>query len=48
MNGVRCFSGYPKHTIIFSLLINNCPAASYLMVPPMDAIIEALAAENGD
>ena len=54
MNGVRCFSGYilsadgdPKHTIVFSLLVNNCPASSYLMVPPMDAIIEALAAENG-
>ena len=53
MNGVRCFSGYiqsadgdPKHTIVFSLLVNNCPASSYLMVPPMDAIIEAIAAEN--
>ena len=53
MNGVRCFSGYilasdgdPKHTIIFSLLVNNCPAPSYLLVPAMDGIIEALAAEN--
>ena len=55
MNGVRCFSGYilsadgdPEHTIVFSLLVNNCPASSYLMVPPMDAIIEAIAAENGE
>ncbi|MCR5351798.1 MAG: D-alanyl-D-alanine carboxypeptidase/D-alanyl-D-alanine-endopeptidase [Bacteroidales bacterium] len=53
MNGVRCFSGYilaadgaPDHTIIFSVLVNNCPAPSYRMVPTMDAIIEAIAAEN--
>ena len=53
MNGVRCFSGYilasdgdPKKTIIFSLLVNNCPAPSYQLVPAMDGIIEAIAAEN--
>ena len=53
MNGVRCFSGYilstdgdPKHTIVFSLLVNNCPSPSYLLVPAMDGIIEAIAAEN--
>ena len=53
MNGVRCFSGYilstdgdPRHTIVFSLLVNNCTAASYLLVPALDGIIEALAAEN--
>ena len=53
MNGVRCFSGYilsadgnPQHTIIFSVLVNNCPERSYLMIPPLDAIIEAIAAEN--
>ena len=54
MNGVRCFSGYilsadgdPKHTIVFSLLVNNCPAPSFLLVPATDGIMEALAAENG-
>ena len=53
MNGVRCFSGYilasdgdPKHTVVFSLLVNNCPAPSYQLVPAMDGIIEAIAAEN--
>ena len=53
MNGVRCFSGYilaadgdPAHTVIFSVLVNNCPERSFQMVPPLDAIIEAIAAEN--
>ena len=53
MNGVRCYSGYilsgdgdPKHTIIFSLMINNCTASSWLVTPPILGIIEALAAEN--
>lgn len=55
MNGVRCFSGYilsadgdPKHTIVFSLLVNNCPAPSFQIVPALDGILEALAAENGN
>ena len=53
MNGVRCYSGYilsgdgdPKHTIIFSLMINNCTASTWLVTPPILGIIEALAAEN--
>ena len=53
MNGVRCFSGYilsadgdPKHTIVFSLMVNNCPASSYLINPVLDSIIEAIASEN--
>ena len=53
MNGVRCFSGYitasdgdPRHTIVFSVLVNNCPEPSYQMVPVLDGIIEAVAAEN--
>lgn len=53
MNGVRCFSGYilaadgdPAHTIVFSVLVNNCPERSFQLVPPLDAIIEAIAAEN--
>ena len=53
MNGVRCFSGYilaedgnPQHTIVFSLLVNNCPAPSFQVVPALDGILEALAAEN--
>ena len=53
MNGVRCFSGYilaadgdPAHTVIFSVLVNNCPERSFQLVPPLDAIIEAIAAEN--
>ena len=53
MNGVRCFSGYilaadgdPAHTVIFSVLVNNCPERSFQLGPPLDAIIEAIAAEN--
>ena len=53
MNGVRCFSGYvtasdgnPQHTIVFSVLVNNCPEPSYQMVPVLDGIIEAIAAGN--
>ncbi len=53
MNGVRCYSGYilsadgnPQHTIVFSLMINNCTAGSWLVNPAIYGIIEALAAEN--
>ncbi len=53
MNGVRCYSGYilsrdgdPSHTIVFSLLINNCTGGSWLVNPAIDGIIEAIAAEN--
>ena len=53
MNGVRCFSGYilssdgdPAHTIVFSLLTNNCTATSARATAAIDGIIEALAAEN--
>ena len=54
MNGVRCYSGYilsrdgnPQHTIVFSLMINNCTASSWLVNPSIYGIIEALAEENG-
>jgi len=54
MNGVRCFSGYilasdgdPQHTIVFSVLVNNCPEPSYQTTPILDSIIAAIAAENG-
>ena len=53
MNGVRCYSGYilsrdgnPQHTIVFSLMINNCTAGTWLVNPAIYGIIEALAAEN--
>jgi len=53
MNGVRCFSGYilasdgdPDHTIVFSLLTNNCTATSARATAAIDGIIEALAGEN--
>lgn len=53
MNGVLCFSGYilagdgdPARTIAFSLLVNNCTAGSYALVPAVEGIIAALAAEN--
>ena len=55
MNGVRSLSGYilaadgdPAHTIVFSLLVNNCTAPSRQITDAIDAIIEALAAENGN
>ena len=53
MNGVRSYSGYilaadgdPAHTIVFSLLINNCTASTYALNPVVEGMIEALAAEN--
>ncbi|MBR1488249.1 MAG: D-alanyl-D-alanine carboxypeptidase/D-alanyl-D-alanine-endopeptidase [Bacteroidales bacterium] len=53
MNGVRCYSGYilstdgnPQHTIVFSLMINNCTAGTWMVNPAIYGIIEALAAEN--
>lgn len=53
MNGIRCYSGYilsgdddPSKMITFSLLINNLTASTWATNPPIDAIIEALAAEN--
>ncbi len=53
MDGVRCYSGYilssdsdPAKTIVFSLLTNNVTASSWTVNPKIDAIIEALAAEN--
>ena len=55
MNGVRCLSGYitaadgnPARTIVFSLLVNNCTAPNRQVTEAIDAIIEALAAENGN
>ena len=53
MNGVRCYSGYilpqdgkPEHTIVFSFLINNLVADSWMVNPSIDSIIKALASEN--
>ncbi len=53
MNGVLCYSGYilsgdgdPGRTIAFSLLVNNCTASSYVLIPAVEGIIAALAAEN--
>ena len=55
MNGVRCLSGYilssdgdPAHTIVFSLLVNNCTAPGRTVTDAIDAIITAIAAENGN
>ena len=55
MNGVRCLSGYilaadgdPAHTIVFSLLVNNCTAPGRVVTDAIDAIITAIAAENGN
>ena len=55
MNGVRCLSGYilaadgdPAHTIVFSLLVNNCTAPGRVATDAIDAIILAIAAENGN
>ncbi len=53
MNGILCYSGYilssdgdPARTIVFSLLTNNSVGSSWVITPPVDRIIEALAAEN--
>ena len=53
MNGVRCFSGYiqaadgdPSQMIVFSLLVNNCTAGSFVVMPVLDEIIVAIAGEN--
>ena len=53
MNGILCYSGYilsadgdPAHTVVFSVLTNNSVGSSWVITPPIDRIIEALAAEN--
>ena len=53
MNGIRCFSGYvlssegnPSHDIAFSILTGNITAPSSALLPSIDEIIAALAAEN--
>ena len=53
MNGILCYSGYilptdgdPAHTIVFSVLTNNSVGSSWVITPPIDRIIESLAAEN--
>lgn len=53
MNGVRCYSGYilsedadPSRTVVFSLLVNNSTASSWMMNPLIDGIIESIAAGN--
>ncbi len=53
MNGILCYSGYilpsdgnTARTIVFSVLTNNAVGSSWVVSPPIDRIIEALAAEN--
>ena len=53
MDGVRCFSGYvipsegsKEDTIVFSVMINNCTAPSWKVLPLMDKIIALIAACN--
>lgn len=53
MNGVRCFSGYVmpadgniSDTIVFSVMLNNCPSPSWRINPVIDKIIALIASEN--
>jgi len=53
MDGVRCFSGYvipsegsKEDAIVFSIMINNCTAPSWKVLPIMDKIIALIAACN--
>lgn len=52
MNGVYCYSGYilapdgdPSRTVVFSILTNNVTASTWMTMPSIDSIIEALASE---
>ena len=48
VRAILAADGDPAHTIVFSLLVNNCTAPGRVVTDAIDAIITAIAAENGN